>query len=598
MRLAQRLMQRYPWDESSMAESSCAWTDVELTGETEEAVFNIGITSEMLDEVLPVVVTEANALGLHVLDYQSGNIHLADSSAYDSLQAGAGATTDLRMLGRSYLSGKGVKRNRAAAYALFSLAGQGASEDLSSLAKTMQPKHIEFAKKLALQMSTTSQHTKVLAAFEQANEKSYQAAYEAGRVEDYATALRQLRPLAANGHPDAQFMLGLMALEGRGVNADPKQAFQYFLQSAQGGNAMAQYNLAHAYENGNGVDTDIDKAHRWYKQAASQGYSRSVAALNRLSGKSQSIPPEEFKFQTTTHKAEQNASGDLVITGSISTDRLVELAIGNSEKMLQLRRNAEQGDASAQHQMGYALLEGKEVPRAPNEVAKWLRMAADQGHADAQFCLGEMYRVNVLPKDLRLATSWLTKAAEQGQAEALYSLGIMYQEGDGVPQDYIAALALWTFAKSKGFMKVTFDADDQEKKAALALLEKMLRPGNLQAALKQHAEGGGDESADEEIAAEETKKLQRGRNLLAVAFLLHGVTVLVELGHGSANVQGVFWILAAIVGTFGVVKIIGPMRYSPLFERLLKLLILGPVIGLLASLVVGLHATWKLRSVD
>lgn len=558
--LAQQLMRRYPWDESSMDESSCAWTDVELTGDTEEAVYNIGITAELLDDALPAVVAEANALGLHVLDYQSGRVHLAGPQSGQPSDTGGAA--ELHQLGHSYLLGKGVKRNRAAAYALFSLAGQDASEDLASLAKTMQAKHIEFAKKLALQISKPGQLNKILAAFEQSNEKSYQAAYEAGRVEDYASALRHLRPLAENGHPDAQFMLGLMYTDGRGVPADAKQAFQYFLHSAQGGNAQAQHNLAHAYENGTGAGKDAGKALHWYQQAAKQGQSKSAAALKRLSGQSEPILPAGVLHQTKTHKIEQKASGDLVITGSISANRLVEHAMGDSEKMLQLRRRAEQGDAAA------------------------------------QFELGEMYRMNVLPRDMRQAADWLGKAAEQGHANAMHSLGILYQEGAGVPQDYIAALALWALARSKGFKADAVDIDEHEKKATLALLEKMCRPGKLQAALQQHLERHEHEAEEFEQAAKETEQLRRGRKLLAVAFLLHVVTVLVDRSPGAANVQGVFWILAAIAGMLGMLKILGPMRYSPSFERLLKLLILGPIIGLLTSFVVGLHVTWRLRALE
>ena len=47
------------------------------------------------------------------------------------------------------------------------------------------------------------------------------AAYERG---DYATALREFRPLAVQDHASAQFNLGLMYGEGRGVPQDYLQA--------------------------------------------------------------------------------------------------------------------------------------------------------------------------------------------------------------------------------------------------------------------------------------------------------------------------------------------------------------------------------------
>ena len=50
---------------------------------------------------------------------------------------------------------------------------------------------------------------------------------------------------------------------------------------------------------------------------------------------------------------------------------------------------------------------------------KWFRKAAEQGHADAQFCLGECYRTgDGVAKDLAEAKTWYEKAAAQGNADA------------------------------------------------------------------------------------------------------------------------------------------------------------------------------------
>ncbi len=51
------------------------------------------------------------------------------------------------------------------------------------------------------------------------------AAYERG---DYATALRELRPLAEQGHAPAQNILGVMYTEGQGVPQDDAEAAKLF----------------------------------------------------------------------------------------------------------------------------------------------------------------------------------------------------------------------------------------------------------------------------------------------------------------------------------------------------------------------------------
>ena len=54
----------------------------------------------------------------------------------------------------------------------------------------------------------------------------------------------------------------------------------------------------------------------------------------------------------------------------------------------------------------------------------WLRKAADQGVAEAQFVLGLCYAEGVggLQKDSKLAVFWLSKAAEQGNEDAKEAL--------------------------------------------------------------------------------------------------------------------------------------------------------------------------------
>ncbi len=55
------------------------------------------------------------------------------------------------------------------------------------------------------------------------------AAYQRG---DYATVVRELRPLAEQGHAEAQFNLGFMYYNGRGVPQDYAQAHMWYYLAA------------------------------------------------------------------------------------------------------------------------------------------------------------------------------------------------------------------------------------------------------------------------------------------------------------------------------------------------------------------------------
>ena len=80
------------------------------------------------------------------------------------------------------------------------------------------------------------------------------------------------------------------------------------------------------------------------------------------------------------------------------------------------RSLAEQGKASAQHQLAKMYENGEGVPKSQAEAAKWYRLAAQQGHAGAQLYLGEMYLAGEgVPRDYLQAYVWFSLSAAAGQ---------------------------------------------------------------------------------------------------------------------------------------------------------------------------------------
>ena len=65
------------------------------------------------------------------------------------------------------------------------------------------------------------------------------AGVEAFNRGDYATALKELRPLAAQGNAAAQALLGMMYEEGQGVPQDDVQAYVWLSLAAAQGNERA-----------------------------------------------------------------------------------------------------------------------------------------------------------------------------------------------------------------------------------------------------------------------------------------------------------------------------------------------------------------------
>lgn len=99
---------------------------------------------------------------------------------------------------------------------------------------------------------------------------------------------------------------------------------------------------------------------------------------------------------------------------------------------------AEQGDASAQYNLGQMHHNGDGVPQDDSEAKKWYHKAAEQGYAEAEHALGNMYIFD----DPAGAIKWYRKAAERGYRDAWAALAIEYLAGFSVPQDYAEA-AKW-----------------------------------------------------------------------------------------------------------------------------------------------------------
>ena len=103
-------------------------------------------------------------------------------------------------------------------------------------------------------------------------------------------------------------------------------------------------------------------------------------------------------------------------------------------------RAAQQGNVTAQFNLGGMYANGQGVARNYKEALRWYQLAAQQGDAEAQSNIGLMYSEGEgVAQDYKEAVRWYKLAAKQNKDRAQYNLAIMYYEGKGVPQDYVRA---------------------------------------------------------------------------------------------------------------------------------------------------------------
>ena len=108
-----------------------------------------------------------------------------------------------------------------------------------------------------------------------------------------------------------------------------------------------------------------------------------------------------------------------IATAVIVAGGLAVMVLSAQDNLDTVRQAAEQGDATAQFNLGNMYANGEGVPKDDAEAVRWFRLAAEQGYASAQFNLGLMYTTGrgVL-KDSVLAHMWLNIAGANGNEAA------------------------------------------------------------------------------------------------------------------------------------------------------------------------------------
>ncbi len=114
-------------------------------------------------------------------------------------------------------------------------------------------------------------------------EQQFQQGLTAYEQSNYQTAFKLWLPLAEQGNAKAQYNLGVMYGNGRGVKQDYFKAVNWYRKAAEQGHADAQLNLGYMYEKGRGVKQDDFEAVKWYRQAAEQGNAKAQFNLGNIS---------------------------------------------------------------------------------------------------------------------------------------------------------------------------------------------------------------------------------------------------------------------------------------------------------------------------
>lgn len=211
-----------------------------------------------------------------------------------------------------------------------------------------------------------------------------------------------LQRLANGGYPFAQYYLAdgyTSGLFSKGKE-DYNSAFPLFVLAAKHGHAESGYRTALCYEFGWGCRKDAAKAVQFLRAAASK---RHPGAMTRL--------------------ARACLSGDLGEKRYREGIKWMKLATEAADSQY----NAAPYQLGCLYETGY----GDDVFQDASYAAELFTQAADLGHPEANFRMGDAYehgRLNC-PRDPALSVHFYTGSAERGHAAAMMGLCAWYMVG-------------------------------------------------------------------------------------------------------------------------------------------------------------------------
>ena len=225
------------------------------------------------------------------------------------------------------------------------------------------------------------------------------------------------------------------------ISQDDAKALWWFRKAADLGSALAQYNLGEMYRNGKGVPQDDAEAVKWFRKAAEQGNANAQFNLGSQYRKGKGVPQDDAEAVNWFHKAAEQGNANAQNWLGLMYSEGKGVPQDDTEAVKWYRKAAEQGNEIAQFNLGSQYRKGKGVPQDTAEAVKWFHKAAEQGAELAQYALGLMYRNGEgVSQDNAEAVKWFRKAAEQGIVNAQKNLDQMKAEGIKVDKAEIKPL--------------------------------------------------------------------------------------------------------------------------------------------------------------
>lgn len=226
----------------------------------------------------------------------------------------------------------------------------------------------------------------------------------------------------------AQVDEGLKLLQ-KNTTESLRDAHRLFQKAAKENNPVAEYNLGLLYLNGRGVQKNIDIATNWLRRAAGHGYVDAQFDLSQIEIKQKNYADAAVLLQSAAD------AGHIISAYNLGVMYAEGQGVPRNDKMAvqYFERAAKSNFAKAQHNLGKMYWHGTGVSKDPDKARTLFLAAMKEGDLDATATIAEMHRMGAgFPVDLKKSASLYEMSAKQGHAHSQFMIGLLYGKGEGV----------------------------------------------------------------------------------------------------------------------------------------------------------------------
>ena len=233
-----------------------------------------------------------------------------------------------------------------------------------------------------------------------------------------APTVDELLARAKKRDAEAEYTLGLMAYEGRGVPRSPSQARRLVERAAIRGHLDAQNTMGFFLQHGVGGPVNLEKAREWYEAAADRGHPLAQANAGWMAQEGLGGRQDAVAALTWYRKAAAQGVLEAEWNGAHLLERGGFGQLADPQAAADAYARVAKRFPLASFRIAQLLEQGKIPSRRDGSALERYLEAAQTGMAQAQLAAGRLLLAGGDAARLKEAVEWLAKAAAADLVDA------------------------------------------------------------------------------------------------------------------------------------------------------------------------------------